>query len=360
MSNWVDANPYLTYYTFPSGAKAYHTGADLNLNTPTWNADKGMPVHAIGNGVVIYARLVPTGTWGRLVVVRHMRPNGQTIHSRYGHLASLAVKEEQIVIRGDILGTIGGTEYNVPDHLHFDVSTSGILESNPTHWPGTNKAAVIANYVDPKAFLAQFVSVTPPGNAVDMAAYFFPAAGGFGDIAILKNNWGAGDERQQLQRLGDISYVTKNSKWERRRITTTGVFLEMDTSPNEQEYYKVEGQWLPRYWRPGDTFTRTEKVSYYYSHNCQPSRAPYTTASSIRFESLTPVWTSPAGVKLSNVIELAWVLKGVVEERYWFAPGLGLVMWQNKEGKHSWITQLIPQGQQGNNVRQIIGCSSVS
>lgn len=357
MGGWIDATPFLTYYSYGNPIKhAYHTGCDLNLNTPTWNADKGKPVHTIGNGVVTYARLVPTGTWGRLIVIRHTRPDGSIIHSRYGHLAAMTVTEGQAVKLGDVIGTIGGTEYGVADHLHFDVSTSGILATNPTHWPGTNKDAVIANYINPKTFLQQYV----PQAGIDMAGYFFPAAGGFGDIAILKNNWGQNDERQQLQRLGDISYVTKNSKWERRRITETGVFLEMDTSPNEQEYYRVEGQWLPRRWQPGDTFTRTEKTSFYYVNNCQPSRAPYTTTSAIRFEKLITNWTSPAGIALSNVIELAWVLNGVVEERYWFAPGLGLCQWQNKEGRHSWIIQLIPQGQQGNNVREIIGCSAVS
>lgn len=148
---WVNANPYGNRYQL-GGGWSRHTGADLNLNTPHWNADKGMPVHAMAGGVVTYARLVPAGTWGRLVVVRHVTPAG-TFHSRYGHLASFLVQEGQTVRQGDVLGTIGGAEFGLADHLHFDVSHSGILQSNPTHWPGDNLPAVQAHYLPPKDFL---------------------------------------------------------------------------------------------------------------------------------------------------------------------------------------------------------------
>lgn len=154
-SGWFDANPYLTVYTFGDPPRtAVHTGADLNCNSPTWDADKGKPVYAIGIGLVTFAELVPApSTWGRLVVIRHQVGDGMTIHSRYGHLAELAVQAGQVVQLGDVLGIIGGAAYGVANHLHFDISYSGVLDGNPTHWPGSNRQAVLDNYLDPKAFL---------------------------------------------------------------------------------------------------------------------------------------------------------------------------------------------------------------
>lgn len=152
--NWVDATPYLTYYTFGSNnTPAYHTGADLNKNYPSWNLDRGMPVYAVADGTVTYSRLVTGSTWGNLIVIRHRLRDGTTVHSRYGHLATRLVSANQIVSRGQQIGTIGGSAYVGNDHLHFDISHSGILETNATHWPGTNRQGVIDNYLDPKAYL---------------------------------------------------------------------------------------------------------------------------------------------------------------------------------------------------------------
>ncbi|NJO83057.1 MAG: hypothetical protein HC828_09695 [Blastochloris sp.] len=39
-------------------------------------------------------------------------------------------------------------------HLHFDLSPTSILESNPEHWPGRDRNAVFRNYIDPREFIA--------------------------------------------------------------------------------------------------------------------------------------------------------------------------------------------------------------
>lgn len=152
---WVNANPFLNSYWFGNPPRqAVHTGADLNLNSPRWNLDDGAPVFAAANGVVTFAQIVPRGTWGGLVVIRHTLPDGKVVHTRYGHMSTLAVTAGQEVLRGQQIGTIGGTEYGVADHLHMDISLSGILERDPRHWPGANLASVQEHYVAPRAFLA--------------------------------------------------------------------------------------------------------------------------------------------------------------------------------------------------------------
>jgi murein DD-endopeptidase MepM/ murein hydrolase activator NlpD len=159
---WKDVNPYLTAYSM-----GYHPGADLNLNIPDkpgkpgqWNADKGMPVHSIGDGIVTHAGVLPK-TWGNVVVVRHIPlSDGTPVYSRYAHLASIAVSAGDQVSRGQVIGTIG-TMPGWPgyEHLDFAISCTDILEAEPGHWPGGGQAgkdAVKANYVDPKRFLQTY------------------------------------------------------------------------------------------------------------------------------------------------------------------------------------------------------------
>jgi hypothetical protein len=215
-------------------------------------------------------------------------------------------------------------------------------------WNGT--AAQLAAYRIPRK---------PTVPQIDMGQYFLPANGNYGDILILRNNWGGGDERQQLQRDGQLSYVTKNSQWERRFIGENGIFLQMDSSPGDGEYYKVEGQWLPRQWRPGETFTRTERVTFFRKSDCQPvpSKPAYTSTSAIRFEKVHANFTTLGGVTLANVIELAWIVNGAIDERYFYAPHLGLCQWEKHDGRRSWAVQRIPLGQQGNNVREVLPCA---
>jgi murein DD-endopeptidase MepM/ murein hydrolase activator NlpD len=154
---WVDANPYLNYYFL-----GYHTGNDLNLPR---DEDSGAPCYSIGDGEVTYSgRAVnrdgsPSG-FGNLVVIRHdpyLAPDGSIInaHSRYAHMKDLIVEKGQRVRRGDKLATIWnvGTRAH---HLHFDISTSGILESAPGNWPGNRKSQVEKHYVDPGIFIKSY------------------------------------------------------------------------------------------------------------------------------------------------------------------------------------------------------------
>lgn len=151
--NWIDANPYGNRYQFGTPLQwARHTGADLNLNLPVANSDANSPVLAIAPGVVLFASLVANSTWGRLVVLRH-EVGGVVFHSRYAHLRTLTVGQGQVVATGQQLGTIGGIEYDVATHLHWDVSHSGVLQANPIHWPGDNLALVQQHYLPPIPFL---------------------------------------------------------------------------------------------------------------------------------------------------------------------------------------------------------------
>lgn len=204
----------------------------------------------------------------------------------------------------------------------------------------------------------ELLPVQPPTNQLDMSRYFLPSSGNFGQIFVLKNNWGAGDERCQLQAENGVSFVTKNQQYERRTIDASYIKLTLDTSPGNGEYYTVTGNWLPRYMSPGATFTRTETITFKYKANCQPvpSKPTYTATSSIKFDKHHASWTCPeSSITLPDVIELSWFAGGRVDERYWFAAGLGLIRWEKYSGQRSWIHELVPVGNQANNVKEV-GC----
>lgn len=81
-----------------------------------------------GKKTYVTAYRTRTGTkwrtgWGNYVVVRHTLPNGQFIHSLYGHLApkSIVVKRGDVVAAGQPIGKVGRTGRASSAHLHLEV-----------------------------------------------------------------------------------------------------------------------------------------------------------------------------------------------------------------------------------------------
>lgn len=148
---WFDATGFATYYT--AVGAAYHTGADLNNNSPNWDADANAPVYAPADGVVTFSAAA-SGTWGYLIVIRHdPLPNGQSVWTRYAHANNALVRAGDRVERGQHICNIGNAGGLVPYHLHFDVAITNILEQRPAHWPGLNLQEVYRHYTDPKKFI---------------------------------------------------------------------------------------------------------------------------------------------------------------------------------------------------------------
>lgn len=105
------------------GDRRLHTGIDLGSAV-------GTSIHAAGNGTVILA-----GNWGgygRTVVIDH----GGGLSSLYAHQSSIAVREGQSVLAGDVIGYIGCTGFCTGPHLHFEVREVG-APVDPMHYlPG--------------------------------------------------------------------------------------------------------------------------------------------------------------------------------------------------------------------------------
>lgn len=84
-------------------------------------------VEASNAGKVVYADTL--GIYGNTVILDH----GFGLFSLYGHLSSIAVKPDQIVLRGQTLGNTGQTGLAGGDHLHFSMILQGV-QVNPIEW----------------------------------------------------------------------------------------------------------------------------------------------------------------------------------------------------------------------------------
>jgi hypothetical protein len=95
-----------------------HQGVEFN------NPD-GTPVHAIGDGVVVFSG--PAEAGANTVAIRHDRTvkgrDGRSLYvfSVYYHNSSLRVVVGQRVKQGDVIAAVGNTGRATNDHLHLEV-----------------------------------------------------------------------------------------------------------------------------------------------------------------------------------------------------------------------------------------------
>jgi len=150
---WIDATGYARHYFVGSPAEAYHTGADLNLNHPFFDADRDAPVYSAASGVVTFSARLPG--WGWLIVIRHdpLITTGQVVYGRYAHVNQARVQIGDRVVRGQQIANVGNADGAFAYHLHFDLSHTRILETSPGDWPKMNLNRVLANYLDPRDFI---------------------------------------------------------------------------------------------------------------------------------------------------------------------------------------------------------------
>jgi GH25 family lysozyme M1 (1,4-beta-N-acetylmuramidase) len=373
---WVDANPFLNLYEIRPGVFHYHTGADLNLNYPSWDADRFKPVYAVSDGTVTHARELG-GSWGNVVVVRHELADGCQVYSRSAHLDTMTVVAGQDLLRGEQLGTIGRPPPDGAYHLHFDIAISDVLESDPGHWPGTDAQAVIDNYTDPRQFIIDNRRPLPPilpqpPDKVDLLPYFTGNITGNSVPFELQTSWGP-QERVQLQVEGDTFYYVKGNptaaNWEERWIDPDGgmIYFGTDTSESEERYYtqrmgaQYGAPWCPRHLEVGEVAGPfTPHVTHYRKNDCVVVQA----GGSVDYRKLLAVhasYTFPSNITLDGVIELAWLRDpaGPWLEKYWLsrdqrAPGL--VGWQSSDGRHSWVSELHTPGSRPDSIRLHIPC----
>ncbi len=101
--------------TGKDGIYQVHSGWDINAKADEQGKQPGYCALA---GVVVHAGIA--GEFGNTVIVYHPQ---KKLHTRYGHLKSISVKEGDVVRAHQQLGIIGNTSGGATfgPHLHFDV-----------------------------------------------------------------------------------------------------------------------------------------------------------------------------------------------------------------------------------------------
>ncbi len=90
-----------------------HYGLDIG-------ADPGTPIKSIFDGKIVLARELYYS--GNTVFIHH----GDNLISMYAHLQNINVTNDQIVKKGDIIGTVGATGRVTGPHLHLGIFINGI------------------------------------------------------------------------------------------------------------------------------------------------------------------------------------------------------------------------------------------
>ncbi len=86
-----------------------HKGIDIA-------ADTGEPVHAVADGVVIYASDGMRG-YGNVVIVRH----DEKFTSLYAHNSALKCHQGDKVSQGTVIALLGSTGHSTGPHTHFEI-----------------------------------------------------------------------------------------------------------------------------------------------------------------------------------------------------------------------------------------------
>lgn len=135
----------LGYYNAQEFGENGHLGEDWNASTGG-NSDLGAPVYAIANGRVKFAQNIGGG-WGNVIRITHELPDHSFVESLYAHCDTVLVQENQIVTRGEEIGTIGTANGQYIAHLHLE------LRNDTTLPIGGGYSNSSKGYLHPTAFI---------------------------------------------------------------------------------------------------------------------------------------------------------------------------------------------------------------
>ena len=117
-AGFADARTYL--YQSKVVSQQVHTGLDIaGINNTE--------IIAANSGKVVFTG--DLGIYGNVVIIDH----GFGLHSLYGHLSQVLIKENDEVAKGEVIAISGETGLAFGDHLHFEIRVNG-MAVNPIEW----------------------------------------------------------------------------------------------------------------------------------------------------------------------------------------------------------------------------------
>jgi len=162
------------YYKFRGFTPYGHLGEDWN-GRGGGDSDLGDPIYSIGRGVVVLSEDVRVG-WGNVVIVRHAfrDESGRIsmVDSLYGHLHERKVKVNQVVERGQLVGTMGGNNGMYAVHLHLEIRKNLQIGMNRSSF-----GRDYSNYYSPTQFINAHRALPAGFARVDIPVKTFAAYG---------------------------------------------------------------------------------------------------------------------------------------------------------------------------------------
>jgi hypothetical protein len=188
-----------------------------------------------------------------------------------------------------------------------------------------------------------------------------------------------GQQRVQTQSEGERFFIVKNSEWEELWADNRFIYRGSDTSPGSGNFYTLmDGErygtaWIPRLMAVGQRYRRSVNVVSRRKGNCvMNSHLSGRHVTWIQLEAMHKTFTLPdvegrpkRGIKIRDVVVLAAYnevngrLAEKAFERYYYAKGFGMVMWEGIETDHkglSFLVQTHNPGDRPDNVRERIPC----
>ncbi|MFN0130131.1 MAG: M23 family metallopeptidase [Verrucomicrobiales bacterium] len=150
------------YYVFRGYAPNGHLGEDWN-GKGGGDTDLGDPVYSCADGMVVFSYDVRVG-WGNVVIIRHAYRSAdgsiRQVDSLYAHLDRRTVRKDQIVKRGQEIGTIGTAHGRYAAHLHFEMRKNLEVGMNRSKFPKD-----FSVYYSPRQFMAAHRTLRGGGMA---------------------------------------------------------------------------------------------------------------------------------------------------------------------------------------------------
>lgn len=133
-----------------------HLGEDYALYKSGRNSSQGQPVYAAATGIV-YLSVNRGGTWGEVMILRHLLFNGAYVYTQYAHLQNRLYKVGDVVMVGRKIAEVGKVSAFIP-HLHFEIKNQKAIDEEAFNGIGigySGKDGYAPNRWDPDVFISQ-------------------------------------------------------------------------------------------------------------------------------------------------------------------------------------------------------------
>ena len=217
----------------------WHTGEDWN-DIQGGDSDLGAPVYATANGRVVTSWFY--SGWGNVVLIEHALPDGRMVWSQYAHLLERMVSKDEIVRRGQKIGTIGkGAAGQYWAHLHFEIRKRRLPASKWGFVTDKDRQDVIEWYAHPTDFISRHrpgmleVAVTVDdegeGFSRSLSSYWYEDDAGYKGHTYW--TWTVGDE------LGEDCIATWRPKLEKAGLYEVFAFVPRRSATTQNAMYDI-------------------------------------------------------------------------------------------------------------------------